>query len=446
MKKEVFAWSVRAWLPLMTVAAMATTALNYYAAHNFHTIEKHLVFRERILHGFATTDVVPSYPIPPTFPMWGYGFVLLLTTNKLLLIALHFAVALFSAWYFLRVVDESGLINEWSRFWLRVLMVCCLPWYAYHSIDWSQSLATSFLVLSVSLLVRALRSEPAGWRPLCLSAICLGINLNFASDLYLLPVALAVTYWGCAGFSRSSAAHAVVWLAVVMATLIPWMVYSWRAIGAPLVKSSNQGHVLLIGLGQDPLHRFPTTYSDGDPFMYQILRDKLGQDFAKRFYASCSYEADLVLRPAFVGLIMKQPYDYLDLIRLKLGQILTGDTGTYAGEFDQAGNEGRFGIGDRVRNRIQRYSVAEGRGLQLGTTLFAVFAVWAAVRTHRRAWIIVLVTIGYQYLSCSVAALQPQYVSNLILFQLLVCAHGVGVLSSWLDPSRLALRDRIAFS
>ena len=98
MKKEVFAWSERACLPLMTVAAAATTALNYYAAHNFHTIEKHLVFRERILHGFATTDVVASYPIPPTFPMWGYGFVLLLTTNKLLLIALQFAVALFSAW------------------------------------------------------------------------------------------------------------------------------------------------------------------------------------------------------------------------------------------------------------------------------------------------------------------------------------------------------------
>jgi hypothetical protein len=335
--------------------------------------------------------------------------------------------------YFLRVVDESGLINEWSRFWLRVFMACCLPWYAYHSIDWSQSLATSFLVLSVSLLVRALRTEPVAWRRLCLSAVCLGINLNFASDLYLLPLALAFAYWWCAGFSRSSAAHAVVWIAVVMATLVPWMVYCWRATGAPLVKSTNQGHVMLIGLGQDPQHRFPTTYSDGDPFMYQILRDKLGDDFARRFYASCSYEADLVLRPAFVGVIMKQPYDYLDLIRLKLGQILIGDTGTYAGEFDQAGNEGRFGIGDRVRNRIQRYSVQEGRGLQLGTTLFAAVAAWAALRTRKRAWILVLVTIAYQYLSCSVAALQPQYVSNLILFQLLVCAHGVGVLSSWLD-------------
>jgi hypothetical protein len=435
MKRRVFTWTDRVCLPLMTVVAAATTALNYYAAHNFHTIEKHLVFRERILHGFATTDVMPGYPIPPTFPMWGYGFVLLLTTNKLLLIALQVAVALFSAWYFLRVVDQSGLVDEWSRFWLRVFMICCLPWYAYHSIDWSQSLATSALVLSVSLLIRAGRHQLVAWRQLCASAICLGINLNFASDLYLLPVALAVGYWWCAGGSRLSLTHAVAWLVVVNATLVPWMVYSWRATGAPLVKSTNQGHVLLIGLGQDPRHRFATTYSDYDPFMYRILREQLGDDFARRFYASCSYEADRVLRPAFVRMIMEQPYDYIDLIRLKLGQILTGDTGTYAGEFDQGDNEGRFGIGNRVRNRVQRYSVVEGRGLQAGTTLFGAIAAWAGVRSRRRPWILVLVTIAYQYLSCSVAALQPQYISNLILFQLLVCANGVGLLSSWLDAT-----------
>ena len=433
MQRRLFAWADRACLPLMAAVATVTTALNFYAAHNFHTIEKHLVFRERILHGFATTDVVPSYPIPPTFPMWGYGFVLLLTTHKLALIAIHFAVALFSVWYFLKVVDETAVINEWSRFWLRVFMVCCVPWYAYHSIDWAQSLATSFLVLSVSLLMVAVHRGPIARNALCASAICLGINLNFASDLYLLPVALAITYWWCAGFSRVSLGRGAAWLVVVMATLIPWMIYSWSATGEPLMKSTNQGHVMLIGLGQDPRHRFPTTYSDDDPWMYQRLRDELGDNFARRFYASCSYEADRVLRPAFVRMIARQPYDYLDLIRLKLVRILTGDIGTYAGEFDQGGNEGRFGIGNRVRNRLQRYSVASGRALQRGTTVFAAFAIWAGIRSRKRAWMLLLVTIAYQYLSCSVAALQPQYISNLILFQLLVCAHGVGVLSSSLD-------------
>src|SRR5262249_21360784 len=95
LKATVFRWTDRACLPLMALMAAATSALNYYALHNFHTIEKHLVFRERILHGFATTDIVPTYAIPPTFPMWGYGFVLLLTTNKVWLIVLQFAVALF---------------------------------------------------------------------------------------------------------------------------------------------------------------------------------------------------------------------------------------------------------------------------------------------------------------------------------------------------------------
>src|SRR5438067_12063782 len=69
------------------------TDINANAEHRFHTIQKHLVFKERILHGFATTDVMPSYPTPPTFPMWGYGWVLLLTTNRAVLSGLHMRVA-----------------------------------------------------------------------------------------------------------------------------------------------------------------------------------------------------------------------------------------------------------------------------------------------------------------------------------------------------------------
>ena len=69
------------------------------AEHSRHPYVPHhrevLVFRERILHGFATTDVMPSYPTPPTFPMWGYGWVLLLTTNKAVLLTLQMP-ALFS--------------------------------------------------------------------------------------------------------------------------------------------------------------------------------------------------------------------------------------------------------------------------------------------------------------------------------------------------------------
>jgi hypothetical protein len=128
------------------VAAMSAmiAILNFHAAHLFHTIEKYLVFKERILRGFDTTDVMPSYPTPPTFPMWGYGWLLLLTTRKALLIGLQMTLALCAVWYFGHVLDKSGLLNRWSRLFLRVLILLCAPWYAYHSIEWSQSLATSF--------------------------------------------------------------------------------------------------------------------------------------------------------------------------------------------------------------------------------------------------------------------------------------------------------------
>jgi len=74
-------WLDRLYLPLMAALSVFVAVANFHAQHIFHTIDKHLVFRARILHGFDTGVVVPSYPIPPTFPMWGYGFVLVLTTS-----------------------------------------------------------------------------------------------------------------------------------------------------------------------------------------------------------------------------------------------------------------------------------------------------------------------------------------------------------------------------
>ncbi|MGH9141048.1 MAG: hypothetical protein ACRD2I_07895 [Vicinamibacterales bacterium] len=425
---RAFRWLDRACLPLMGSLSALIALLNYYALHDFHTIDKHLVFRERILHGFSTADVVPSYPIPPTFPMWGYGWVLLLTTNKPLLIALQVAVALASVWYLLRAIDAGGVLEPRSRAILRILMIGCLPWYAYNSIDWSQSLATSCLVVSVALLLQAAHAGASAWRRLAASAICFGLNLNFASDLYLLPLFLAVAYVWYAGPSRAAALQALGWLAVLALTLVPWMIYSWHAVGMPLIKSTNQGHVMLIGLSQDPHHRFGTTYSDGDPLMYQTLREQLGDAFASRFYASCSYEADVVLKRLFIQIVANQPLAYLDLAGIKMREMLTGSIGTYTGEFDEGKNVDAFGVGARTRERVRRYTRRIGHLLQLGSTLFAPIALWAALWRRQRAWALLIAPIAYQYVSCSLAALQPQYVSNVILFQLAICANGVGSL------------------
>ena len=273
-------WVDRLYLPLMGVMSVAVTLLNIRATHTFHTIEKYLVFRERILHGFATTDVMPSYPTPPTFPMWGYGWVLLLTTDKAVLLTVQIAVALFSIWYLLRVLDEFSLLNRWSRVFLRVSLVLCLPWYAYHSIEWCHSLAASFFILSIALLIPVAYGKRVGWWRLAVSGVLFGLNLNLASDLYLLPIVLAVACCVSVRFSRVTTPQVACWLAVIGLTLVPWMVYTWHATGGtPLTRSTNQGHVLLIGLGQDPQRRFDITYSDGDPVMYQIIRDQLGERF-----------------------------------------------------------------------------------------------------------------------------------------------------------------------
>ena len=265
------------------------------------------------------------------------------------------------------------------------------------------------------------------WRLLALSAVAFGLNLNFASDLYLLPLLLAGAYFWYAGPSRASAAQALAWFAVLALTLVPWMLYSWRAVGTPLVKSTNQGHVLLIGLGRDARHRFGTTYSDGDPLMVSVLEEQLATTRESRFYASCSYEADIVLRRAFLQIIARQPRDYLDLAAWKMKQMLTGAIGyLHRRSSTRAGTSARSASACGSATRLRRYTQETGHFLQFGAAFFAPVALWTAVWRRRRAWALLLAPIAYQYVSCSMATLQPQYVSNVILFQLAVCANGFG--------------------
>ena len=418
-----------AWVPAAAVVSAAIAVLNYHAVHLFHTIDKHLVFRDRILRGFATDYTA----LPPTFPMWGYGWVLLLTTSAPWLIALQMAVALFAAWYFVRALAAAGALDRFSRVLLPFGIVVCAPWFTYHSIVWSQSLATSLLVLSLAMLIAAGSGQGSKARLLALSACCMGLNLNLASDLFLLPLLIALCCWAAATWSRFTATDVFVWLGAVVLTLTPWMLYSWRAVGAPLVKSSNQGHVFLIGLGQDPAGRFGITYSDYDPTMYRIIREQLGESFARRPYASCSYEADQVLKPAFRAIVFRQPRQYLGLVASKLRDLLLGRVGTYQGEFDEGANVGAFGIGAPVRDFVRRYTRRTGRLLQQGTTLFAPLVAWAAVRRRAWPWALILMPIAYQYISGSIAVLQPQYVSNLILLQLAVVVGGVALTLSGIE-------------
>jgi hypothetical protein len=162
--------------------------------------------------------------------------------------------------------------------------------------------------------------------------------------------------------------------------------------------------------------------------MHRILRERLGDDFARHFYASCSYEADLVLRRAFVQIIAHQPLDYLDLAGMKLRQILTGATGTYSGEFDEGENVGGVGIGEPFRWGVRRYTQEMGHLLQLGATLFAPFAVWMALRRGQRAWALLLAPIAYQY--GELFAGQPGVAVHLERhpLQLAVLANGLGAL------------------
>ena len=398
--------------------------LNIGSVHGFNTITKHQTYKERILRGFYVGEM-DSDPTPPTFPMWGYGWILLISERKSVLIILNDVLALASVWVLIKSIEDTKALSRGAQVLLQLMIAVCLPWYAYHSFEWDQSPTTSLFVMSLCLLASGLLSQKTISRRLLASAGLLGLSLNFRSDFYLLPIIFAAIILAFEGLSRRGIVRAGVWFGIVYLTLVPWMIYTIHAVGVPLLTSTNGGHVLWIGLGQDPLNRFGVSYADGDPLMYRIIERELGPDAATRCYGSCSYEADVVLKREFLRTISKQPGDYLDLVVRKLRWILSGRFGTYDGEFTGVGNVGRFGLGLSFRYRLNEVTAYMGHKIQYLTTVFGLAALAGMLIKRQHLMALVLSAIVFQYLLNSIAVVMPQYLANLLLLQLLVIAAGL---------------------
>ena len=83
--------------------------LNYYA-RNMHGILRYYEdFKRIILHGFDPNAALHGVP---TFPMWGYGWILLITENQLLLLIIQNALTHQQPLYLQRFLLESRRLRH----------------------------------------------------------------------------------------------------------------------------------------------------------------------------------------------------------------------------------------------------------------------------------------------------------------------------------------------
>ncbi len=408
MVRRLRRWRSYLWsdygLFLLAVIPLAVlfSYLNWDAQHGFHTLAKHVVFRDRILHGFATGVVDPSYPTPPTFPMWGMGFVILPTTSLAYIDVVNFGLGITSFLYLLRTLESAGVVGVLGRRIALVTVAVLLPWYAYHAIAWSQSVNFSLFMLGAALLLR---------RRFVLSGLAFGLGLNVQSD-YIGLFPLFALGWLLAARDRVAVARSVAtWGAAMLVCLIPWAVYSYHATGHVLLTSSNTGHVFYISLGQTGL--YDIQFSDGSKQMYALLDRKIHPPVS-RFYGSCTPEASNVLLREWWRIVSSDPLRFVHGVLIKF----RNTPAPYPGEFRSASSI------RSVRRVVQSVSHGEARVYHALSALVVILGIVLAVTRRSFALSFLVATIVYRHLLNLIAQNEGQYLSDLIP----LCAIVAGVI------------------
>ncbi len=309
----------RWYLGCMIVIAFLMIYLNWHAQNMAGLLSGYQHYKAIILAGFEYHTLI-------TFPMWGYGWLMLLTESKFVLLSIQMSLALGALYLFIRFLEQEQLFSVITIRIFKVCMMLSLPWYAFHALRWPYSIATSLFLISFMLLYKAVIRTQKSWVKLLLSAVCFGLLLNFRSDYILMPLGFAVLI---VLFLRTqkSLLQMFVWLVVLYGCLIPWAVYTKKACGHYLFTSTNSGHVLFAGLGNDPSNTWGIAGHDGDPLMHALV-DK---HFNQHNHSTLDYEADQFLKTTFFSYIQARPWDYAKKCFYVFRQLIT--SGFYPGEF-----------------------------------------------------------------------------------------------------------------
>lgn len=325
--KQTLGFLERHYVFLMSLTAFWVLFLNFDAQGQPGSFPLYLNSKDIILSWFDST-IIPKYGWT-TYPMWGYGFMFILTENKTALLLIQNALGIFSAWFLIRHLEKEYSTEQPFVKYIKVIIILSTPWFALYSLQWPFGIAISLFMISLTLLTRAFLTEKPRLKTLVLSGGLFGLALNFRSDFYLMPLGFAVIAWALLKFKKSIAINASVWLVSIYIILIPWGLYTKHVTGHYMPATTDAGAVLFSGLGQLPDNKWGITPKDEDPLMRSLLKEKFGEN---AYFIS--YESDQFLKDKFIELVWEDPFEYLRKCIYVFPKILTG--GTYFGEFHEA--------------------------------------------------------------------------------------------------------------
>ena len=330
-----------------------------------------------------------------TFPMWGYGFLMAVSENKLFLLLFQNCFALLTLYYAINILEKETLLPGIIITFLKMILVGYIPWYTFHSLRWPYSIGSSLLLLSIIVLYQAVKYTDYG--KLLVSGICFGLMLNFRSDYWLMPFGIAALLI----VQQRKFLASFLWLSIIVICLLPWAFYTQSVTGHYELTSTNAGHVCFIGLGNDKHNPWGIQESDGDPLMHQLV----DAQFKKQHHSTLNYSADQFLKQTFFEYIQNNPQAYLKKCFVAFIRMAT--QGTYRGEFSSQ------------LWWLQKIASLQSKLLVFCGLLILPITAYCAIATGNLFFSLVAAVISYQLLLNSFCYHMPSYTTNSMVFLLL---------------------------
>ena len=259
----------------------------------------------------------------PAFPMWGYGWILLISKKRAYLYFIQACFSFFIFISFLKFSRKFKIYNEESLNSFKYLVLLSFSFLSLNFTLSPYSLSINFLIISIIYYISAIH-ESKVWH-IIISAIFYGLLLNFRSDyIYFtlfLPI-ISILFYRKKILLKLN----ILWIVVVGLLIMPWILYTYKNVGKAILTSTNSGHVFYIGLGNLPNNKWGITTSDHDLRMYNELKKEFGNNAN-----SLNYNEDIFLKQRFITLIKNEPFEYLK--KITYSAIKTIISGIYVPEF-----------------------------------------------------------------------------------------------------------------
>jgi hypothetical protein len=299
-----------------------------------------------------------------TWPMWGYGFIILIFKYKILIILAQQSLTISTI-----ILVRQFLRTKISPISFKIFSIFiffALPWFFFHTSLWPYSFSANLLVISILYLSKAV--DNYNLRYLLFSGSLWGIMLNLRSDYFYLTFLIffiLIYEFSSKIIFVKKLKFAFIWTLTSIIMLIPWGFYSYKYSNNFSLVSTNTGHVIYISLGQLPNNKWKITPSDDDSSMYNVI-----QKNNQHFEHSLTSKSNKLLKEKFFQIVKNDPSEYLkkcinNTISLFLNPF-------YIGSFHEKG----YSISNLKKIKIKgKILFNERKYLELFEFLFNIFGI-----------------------------------------------------------------------